>query len=350
MTYEKLSTTSKLVKQNKKIGIALGSGSARGLAHIGALHAIEESGIRIDLIAGSSIGALVGAIYAAGNLTALESSFNAFDWKKLVSLLDLVLPKSGLMNGRKVMDFVKDHLTFNDIEELPIPFQAVATDILSATEITIDKGNLLHAIRASIAVPGIFTPVYDTGHVLVDGGLVNPVPVSTARAMGADFVIAVDLNHEAPYKKNREAVYDKKETSPFLLRPVNEATSRNDSEDQARSMIKTMTRIKQIVSTSDHSTSIRLKKWLETDSVLNIFEIILSSINIMAAKITENRMKIDSPDLIIQPLLGDIHFLAFDQSEKIIKIGYESTKQALSGIDPLTLQTTASIPRQIGAD
>lgn len=161
-------TASKPASQNIKIGIALGSGSARGLAHIGALQAIEESGIEIDLVAGSSIGALVGAVYAAGNLAALESSFKAFDWKKLASLLDLVLPKSGLMHGKKVMEFVEDHLPFNNIEELPLPFQAVATDILSAQEISISEGNLSHAIRASIAVPGIFTPVYDdTGRVLV---------------------------------------------------------------------------------------------------------------------------------------------------------------------------------------
>ncbi|MGG7054263.1 patatin-like phospholipase family protein [Nitrosomonas sp. ANs5] len=322
-----------------KIGLALGSGSARGLAHIGALRAIEEHGIEVDLIAGASIGALIGAVYAAGNLDALESSFRAFDWKKLVSLLDLTVPKSGLMDGKKVMDFVSAHLEIREIERLPRPFWAVATDILTAREIVLSTGDLIHAIRASIAVPGIFTPVYNDEHILVDGGLVNPVPVSVARAMGADFVIAIDLNHEAPYSRDKRPLSSLTQKTETAANPLMDsaATHRLDNDTSA-SVLQAMQRFKQVMSTLDHSTSTRLKKWLEMDTGLNIFEIILSSINIMAAKITESQMKVDPPDLIIQPPLGDVHFLAFDQSDKIIERGYQSTLRALSTIDSTVFQ------------
>ncbi|HRQ04466.1 MAG TPA: patatin-like phospholipase family protein [Nitrosomonas halophila] len=336
---QKSLTPSTLTASDITIGLALGSGSARGLAHIGALRAIEAHGMKVDLIAGSSIGALVGAVYAAGNLDALESSFRTFDWKKLVSLLDLTLPKSGLMDGKKVMDFVSTHLEIREIEQLPRPFQAVATDILTAREIALGTGDLINAIRASIAVPGIFTPVYSDEHVLVDGGLVNPVPVSVARAMGADFVIAIDLNHEAPYSR------DKRPLSSFTQKTETAAHSSMDNtamhpmhNDTSVSVLQAMQHFKQVMSTLDHSTSTRLKKWLEMDTELNIFEIILSSINIMAAKITESRMKVDPPDLVIQPPLGDVHFLAFDQADKIIERGYQSALQALSTLDPAVFQ------------
>lgn len=333
--------------QGKKIGIALGSGSARGLAHIGALRAIEECGIKIDLVAGSSIGALVGAVYAEGQLAALESSFKAFDWKKLISLLDLVQPKSGLMDGKRVMEFVSSHLVTNEIGALPLPFRAVATDILTAEEILISEGDVANAIRASIAVPGIFTPVYDAGRILVDGGLVNPVPVSAVRTMGADFVIAIDLNHEAPFSKSKKSLPQSKQikASPYLQQIAN-STPRTRTEDSYQSMIKTVKRIKQVVSALDPSASTRLKKRLEMDSTMNIFEIILSSINIMSAKITEYRMKIDPPELIIHPPLGDIHFLAFDQSETIIELGYQSALEALSKFNPRQGKKAHQIPNK----
>lgn len=304
--------------QGKKIGLALGSGSARGLAHIGALRAIEESGIKIDFITGSNISALVGAVYAGGELTALESSFKTFDWKKLVSLLDLVLTKSGLIDGKKVMEFVSNHLMIKEIEALPIPFQAVATDILTAEEILISGGDITNAIRASIAVPGIFTPVYNAGRMLVDGGLVNPVPVSVVRAMGADFVIAIDLNHAVPFSKNKKSMpYSKKiKASPYSQHIDNLETHINN-DGSYQPIVTTVTRIKQAISTLDHSTSTRLKKWLGADATMSIFEIILSSINIMAAKITENRMKIDRPELNIHPRLDEVYFLAFDSLRKL---------------------------------
>ncbi len=294
------------VSQNTKIGLALGSGSARGLAHIGVLRAMEAYNLKIDYIAGTSIGALIGAVYAAGNLDKLEATFKSFNWKTIASLIDLALPQSGLIEGKKIMELVQAHLPVSRIEALSIPMYIVTTDISTGKEVIVSEGNLHHAIRASIAIPGIFTPVCDNGRVLVDGGLVNPVPTNIVRAMGAEFVIAVDLNHE---------------------------TVRTQGTDLSTTHETSQEHIKKALDIKNQLTIKQLKKWLEPNASPNIFEIIVSSINIMRAKISEARLKIDKPELIIRPPLGDIHFLEFDQADKIISRGYDATYQALSTIN-----------------
>ncbi|WP_286738096.1 patatin-like phospholipase family protein [Thiomonas sp. SCN 64-16] len=178
-----------------RLGLALGGGAARGMAHLGVLRALADAGVRIDFIAGCSIGALVGAIAAAGRTDGLEATFKTFDWRKTLSFFDVVFPRSGLIDGAKVTELVREHLPATQIEALSIPFAAIATDLHSGAEVVLRSGDVIEAVRASIAVPGVFTPVRVHGRVLVDGGLSNPVPVSVVRAMGADQVIAVDLNH-----------------------------------------------------------------------------------------------------------------------------------------------------------
>jgi len=202
-----------------RIGLALGSGSARGLAHLGVIRAIEEAGIEVDFIAGASMGALIGAIHAAGKLDGLEATFKTFDWKTMASFFDVVLPKSGLLDGARVGELVRAHIHADTIEMLPKAFAAVATDIVSGEEVVIRSGDVIEAVRASISVPGIFTPVRSNGHILVDGGLTNPVPVSVARSMGAEFVIAVDLNHGIVAGKNMKPLLatGKVEAEPGLF-------------------------------------------------------------------------------------------------------------------------------------
>ena len=179
-----------------KVGLALGSGAARGLAHIGVLRAIKEANIKVEVVTGTSMGAFVGASFAAGQLDNLATAFLQFDWKSIVALLDPVFPRSGLIDGQKIANFVRELVHSASVEHLPIPFGAVATDVASGEEVVIGAGDLIDAVRASIAVPGLLTPVRSNGRVLVDGGLVNPVPVSVARLMGANLVIAVDVNHD----------------------------------------------------------------------------------------------------------------------------------------------------------
>jgi len=180
----------------RKIGLALGSGSARGWAHIGVIKALTEVGVRVDYVAGTSVGAVVGAVYASGRIAALEDVVLQLDWKQIASFLDIVFPKSGLIDGNKIADFIRRHVEAKKIEDLPLPFCALATDLATGGEVAIQEGDIIEAVRASISVPGIFTPVRKDDMILVDGGLVNPVPVSMVREMGADFVIAVDLNHD----------------------------------------------------------------------------------------------------------------------------------------------------------
>ncbi|AJP47602.1 patatin [Rugosibacter aromaticivorans] len=328
------------VKRRPKIGLALGSGSARGLAHVGVIRAIEDAGIQIDCIAGTSMGALIGAIHAAGKLDRLETAFLGFDWKKTVSFFDVVLPRSGLLDGAKVSELVRSHMHADGIEALPIAFAAVASDLISGEEVVIRTGDIIEAVRASISVPGIFTPVRRNGQILVDGGLTNPVPASAVRAMGAEFVIAVDLNHQIVNGKNLKP----------LLPTVSNVVTPAASDPRPRSgwmdiYYQKMQNLKQKLLASDAPGRIQLLRWLAREEPLpSIFEVLLASINIMETSITQTRLYIDQPDIIIQPPLGHIRFLEFGRAEEIIAIGYEHTQQQLAALDP-SLLLALSAPR-----
>jgi len=175
--------------------LALGSGAARGLAHIGVLAVLEKEGIPVDMIAGTSAGAAIGAIYASGmNTGQMKEQVLEAGWKKIAPLIDPSLPKTGLIKGKKVKDLLSSYVGGNiKFSDLKIPFACVATDIDTGEEVVISRGSVPEALRASISVPAIFTLVKREGRYLVDGGLVNPVPVSVARRMGADFIIAVNV-------------------------------------------------------------------------------------------------------------------------------------------------------------
>ena len=314
-------------KNNVNIGLALGSGSARGLAHIGVIRALEEAGIKIDCVAGTSIGALIGSVYASGKLEDLEKVYLDYDWKKIAYFFDIVFPKSGLIDGNKVADFVREYVHAETIEHLPLPFKAVATDIGSGEEITMDKGDVIEAVRASISVPGIFTPVRRNGRVLVDGGLINPVPVSTARSMGAKLVIAVDLNHDIVAGKAPESISKSAEQNSFV-----ETLSRMGGAKY----LAAVERINLGLQSMDNPALNQIQAWLAEESLPNIFEVLLSSINVMETQITRTRLHMDPPDLLIQPKLGHIRFLEFNRAEEIINIGYEETcKQLERGSDTL---------------
>ncbi len=305
-----------------RIGLALGSGSARGLAHLGVIRALEEAGIKVDFVAGTSIGALIGAAYASGRLDSMESTFQKFNWKSMVSFFDVVFPKSGLIDGAKVGELVRAHINSEVIESLPIPFCAVATDIQTGEEVVISKGDIIEAVRASISVPGIFTPVRSNGRLLVDGGLVNPVPVSVARSMGADIVIAVDLNHQIVTGKNLKPLTVSKVTTEINRLPG--PMSRWVGE-----CLLSMRELRQKLLAKDSPASEQFSSWVSSEPIPNIFELLLASVNIMETSITKSRLGIDKPDLIIRPPLGEIRFLEFDRAEEIISIGYDSAREQL---------------------
>lgn len=182
----------------KSVGLVLGSGGARGWAHIGVIRALTEANIPITYVAGSSIGALVGAIYTAGELDDLEELVRSLDWRTVISYFDVVFPRSGLLDGNRVYELLSDHLRDMKIEDAEIKFCCVATDLLAGKEVRLQSGAMVDAVRSSISIPGVFTPFQRGDCFLGDGGIVNPVPVDVVKDMGADIIVAVNLNPVVP--------------------------------------------------------------------------------------------------------------------------------------------------------
>ena len=304
----------------KKIGLALGSGSSRGWAHIGVIKALTEAGIHIDYVAGTSIGAVVGSVYASGRIATLEDVVLQFDWKQIVYFLDVVFPKSGIIDGNKITEFIREQVKIKTIEEFPLPFAAVSTDLATGREVIIRKGDIIEAVRASISVPGIFTPISRAGMVLLDGALVNPVPVSVVREMGADFVIAVDLNHDIISKNS-----DDRSVSPY---PVPHAPKTENGQSPIKGN-RILSALNAKFKAIDFSSFSNIREWMPKNSMPNIFEVLLASINIMETQITAARLKTDPPDILIQPALGHIKFLEFNRAEEAIAEGYREAKSKL---------------------
>jgi NTE family protein len=181
-----------------KVGLALSCGAARGWAHIGVLEVLDANGIVPDIVCGCSMGSLVGAAYVLGELDQLRDWALSLTWREIIGLLDPSFSGGGLLRGERLLRFLRENYRDIDIKQTPIPFGAVATDLANGREVWLREGNLFDAVHASIAVPGLLGPAQRDGRWLVDGGLVNPVPVSLCRAMGADVVIAVNVNTEMP--------------------------------------------------------------------------------------------------------------------------------------------------------
>ena len=301
-------------KQNQpKIGLALGSGSARGWAHIGVIRALAEKGIEPDIITGCSIGALVGAAYAKGELDNLEDWVRQLKWKEIVDLMDISFLGGGFLKGDKLIDFFKKGTKDIEIEDLDIPYGAVTTDFDSGREIWLQNGSLLDAVRASIALPGLFTPVERDGRWYVDGGLVNPVPVSLCRAMGAEIVIAVNLNGDVVGKHQRKK--DKEQAE----KRKQETAAEMELWDRFVAMLK-------------NSVESKKETWLkelmgEKDDMPGMFEILAGSINIMQDRITRSRMAGDPPDLMLTPRLAHIGVLEFDRANEVIAEGSASVER-----------------------
>jgi NTE family protein len=297
-----------------KIGLALGSGSARGWAHFGVFQALSELGIQVDFIAGASIGALAGAVFASGSTNALLEIIPQLEWKRVASFFDLVFPRSGLIDGKRIADFVRLHVKETDIRDLPIPFRAVAADLSTGEEVIFDRGDVIEAVRASMSFPGVLTPARKGDSFLIDGGLVNPVPVSVVREMGADIVIAVDLNHDIVAKKG---VSRKAKPKGRTARSVRWAGR------------KLAERSKFVSSLNERLERLEVPlfgRFLgETgqEPLPNIFDVLLSSISIMENQITAAKLKAHPPDILLQPELGHIRFLEFQRAREGISAGYE---------------------------
>jgi len=308
---------------NARIGIALGSGSARGWAHIGILRGLAELGIEPQIVSGSSIGALVGAAYASDLLDEMENLAKAFNWKDAISYLDVSILGGGFIPGDKLQKFFSQHIKETEIKSLPRRFAAVATDLDSGREIWLQEGNLLDAVRASAALPGLLTPFKHNNRWLVDGGIVDPVPISLCRAMGADIVIAVSLNGDIVGKHNR-----KKNHSPIITEPEH-PNEENDSSLWDR------------ISGQMEKTLFQKKNKLishlfgDNQHTPGFFDVIAGSINIMQDRITRSRMAGDPPDILLSPKLSDISLMEFDKGTIAIDEGKACVKRMHTELEHL---------------
>lgn len=302
-----------------KIGLALGSGSARGWAHIGVIRALEEEGIKPDIVTGCSIGSLVGAAYVGGHLDVLEKWVRALSFWDVVRLLDVRL-LGGLIEGESLMSSFEDKIRNINIEDLPIPYAAVATDLNSGREVWLQAGNLPDAVRASIALPGLFSPFKTNDRWLVDGGLTNPVPVSLCRAMGADLIIAVNLNSDLIGRHIKS-------------KPVRKKEIKAEERDLFGQLLKKL-------------NSGMFESWLSSwpkgkdgnAAVPGIFEVMANAINIMQDRVTKSRMAGDPPDLQLSPRLGQLGLLEFDRADEAIAEGYDSVRRMLPALHQMMEQ------------
>lgn len=282
------------------VALALGGGCARGWAHIGVLRALEEADIEISMIAGTSIGALVGGCYLAGKLDELEDFARSLTRRRIFGLLDFRLGGSGLLGGMRLDARLRQHLEGVRFEDLPKPFVAVASEIRTGHEIWLASGSLIAAMRASYALPGVFEPVMCNGRMLVDGALVNPVPVSVCRAHEQPLVVAVNLNYDnfgraAVIRHNAGEFVEKDAPLP----------QHEDLEHQVR------------------------------ETKLGITGVMVEAFNIIQDRISRARLAGDPPDLSLQPKLGHIGMTEFHRADEAIRMGYEATMARVADLDRL---------------
>ncbi len=307
------------------IGMALGSGSARGWAHIGVLRALREAGIVPHVIAGTSAGALVGAAYAAGWIDELEKWVCELDAGDVRSWFDVSLGAGGLLQGRRLISFFKQSIGAQNIEDLPMPFGAVATDMSSGKEVWMRSGDLMNAVRASISLPGLFTPVEYEGRWLLDGGLVNPIPVSLCRAMGADYVIGVNLNNDIIGRR----VTQKAARANAVMTP------RVPDTQLGKEFNKLVARMSDWFGANDVEKSEKEKMEKPEKTKLDkpsMLDVMSSSISIMQDRITKSRMAGDPPDVMISPRLAHFNFMEFERGKEAIEEGIASVVPVLPTI------------------
>ena len=295
-----------------RIGLALGSGSARGWSHIGIIEALHEAGIEPDIVCGTSIGALVGAAYVTNQLGALKEFAEALTWREIVSLLDVRLSGGGLISGKQIVGLLHRLNINTAIENCAKPFTAIATDLESGREIWLHEGPIDEAVRASISLPGIFSPAPREDRWLVDGGLVNPVPVSACRALGADIVIAVNLNgdivEQFGVKSSKRPLGRMPGIPPEFLRRLLE---------QVPAPIR------------EQASTIAPKLLRSAPSHPGYFEVLTNSINIMQDQITRSRLAGEPPHVMLLPRLRAIGLLEFHRAGEAIAEGRACVEQAL---------------------
>ena len=294
------------------IGLVLGSGAARGFAHIGVIHALKAYGIVPDIIVGTSIGAVVGGCYASGQLDGLEAWARSLTRRQIISYLDVRIGGSGLISGGRLAARLQESVGKISIENMPVRFAAIATEVGTGHEVWLARGSLALALRASYALPGIFPPVSIGGRWLVDGALVNPMPVSVARAFGARVVIAVNLNADS------------------FARGATIASHGSDESDKEPSAAVAKSRNGFLGLRSMFGAERALKRQFITGSARPSFStVMVEAFNIMQDRLTRMRLAGDPPDVHITPRIGHISFLDFHRAADAIAVGQSAAEKAL---------------------
>jgi NTE family protein len=288
-----------------KIGVALGSGAARGWAQIGVFEGLAALGVVPEVVSGTSIGALVGAAFVTGKLAALRTRMENFGRRHVVAMLDVHLTTGGLIEGKRIESFLDSLGIAGSIETQGPRYAAVATDLASGREIWLQQGAIGRAVRASIGMPGVFSPTRHDDRWLIDGGLVNPVPVSVARALGADIVIAVDLNSELVGRRFCGPDID----------PTATTTAPAASAQAPQWLTEAVGPILQRV----------LQAGADFPSY---FEVLANSLNIMQDRITRTRLAGDPPDVLLCPKLGEFSWLDFHRASEAIAEGLACVQAA----------------------
>jgi len=304
-------------RDRPSVGLVLGSGAARGFAHIGVIHALREHGIIPDIVVGTSMGALVGGCYANGQLEQLEVWARALTLRRIIGYLDVRIGSSGVIGGGRLARRLEQAIGNTSIEDLPVRFAAIATEVGTGHEIWLTRGTLALALRASYALPGIFPPVRLGGRWLMDGALVNPVPVSTARALGARVVIAVNLNGELTGRGSVVPAHGAREEDEML--PV-ERTLKTTALGAATSLIKRQ------LGFSPRRVPPRDPR------VPGISMVMMDAFNITQDRISRSRLAGDPPDVMIGPKLGRIGLFDFHRASEIIELGAEATMRSLDSV------------------
>jgi NTE family protein len=296
-----------------RLGLALGSGSARGWAHIGVLHALARHGLEPDVITGASVGALVGAARAAGRLDDLEQWVCRLTQRDVWRLVDTTFRGGGVMTGSRLMEAIAAQIGDAAIESLPLTFGAVATDLYTGEEVWLRDGPYMTAVRASSGVPGLFAPTWHQDRWLIDGGVVNPVPVSLCRALGADIVIAVDLSRSV----TREAMRASDQSTQ--AEPDGAVTA------EGSAMLKKWSGL-----VDGLVESFRSKR-----AEPGLLEVMSGAVNIMQDRITRSRFALDPADLVLRPDLSGFQLMDFHRAREAIDVGAAQVERSAAQLAQL---------------
>ncbi|MFN8388867.1 MAG: patatin-like phospholipase family protein [Bdellovibrionota bacterium] len=290
-----------------KLGLALGGGGAKGFAHLGVLKIFEEAGVRFDVVAGSSIGSFVGAIYAGGTLKHFEREVLDIKLTDIPLLLSPAWSLSGFFSGENALDMLFAVLEAENIEDLKLPFAAVSVDLETSLPVVFRSGSLRHAIRSSISIPAIFTPVPSEQMLLVDGSMLEPVPIHTARELGADFVVAIDL---------------------FGNRGVALEPDRPEEPKKPRSLLNAIQHLKSLSAKLPWGERL-ISGDVKPRSIPTVVEIVERTLAVSQRTLTEYRLKECPPDVLVQPAVGDIGLLDFHRGALGIERGMQAGREAL---------------------